>query len=50
LRHAKDALCWVELPSKPSQVVDSLHEISDELVVGSGLDDHIITVSFDVAV
>jgi hypothetical protein len=50
LRYAKDTLCQVELPSKPSQAVESLLEISDELVVGSGLDDHIIHVSFDIAV
>jgi hypothetical protein len=50
LRHAKDALCRVKLPSKPSQAVESLLEISDELIVGSGLDDHIIHVSFNVTV
>jgi hypothetical protein len=50
LRDAKDVLCQVELPSKPSQAVESFLEISDELVVGSGLDDHIIYVSFNVVV
>jgi hypothetical protein len=33
LRDAKDALCQVKRPSKPSQAVESLLEISDELVV-----------------
>jgi hypothetical protein len=38
------------LPSKPSQTVESLLKISDELIVRPGLDDHIIHVSFNVAV
>jgi hypothetical protein len=50
LRHAKDALCRVELPSKPSQAVESLLKISDELIMGSSLDDHVIHVSFNVVV
>jgi hypothetical protein len=47
LWHAKDALCWVNLPSKLPQVVESFLEISDELIMGSCLDDHIIHVSFN---
>jgi hypothetical protein len=35
---------------KPSQAVGGLLEISDELIMGSDLDDHIIHVSFNVAV
>jgi hypothetical protein len=50
LGDAKDTFCRVKLPSKLSQVVESLLEISDELIVGSDLDDHIIHVSFNVAV
>jgi hypothetical protein len=50
LWHTKDALCQVKLPSKPSQAVKRLPDISDELVVRSGLDDHVIHVSFNVAV
>jgi hypothetical protein len=50
LWHAKDALRQVKLPSKPSQAVECLLEISDELVVGSGLYDHVIHVSFNVEV
>jgi hypothetical protein len=50
LRHAKDALCWFKLPSKQSQAVEGLFEISDELIMGCGLDDHIIHVSFNVVV
>jgi hypothetical protein len=50
LRHAKDALCRVKLPSKPSQAVESLLKIKDEFIVGSGLDDHVIHVGFNVAV
>jgi hypothetical protein len=34
----------VKLPSKLSHAVECLLEIRDELVVGSGLDDHIIVV------
>jgi hypothetical protein len=50
LRHAKDALCQVKLPSKLSQAIEHLLEISDELIVGSALDDHIIHISFNVVV
>jgi hypothetical protein len=50
LWHTKDALHQVKLPSKPSQAVECILEISDELIVGSGLDDHIIHVSFNIAV
>jgi hypothetical protein len=50
LRNAKDTLCQVKIPSKPSQAVESLLEVSDELVMGSGIDDHVIHVSFNVAV
>jgi hypothetical protein len=40
----------VKLPSKPSQAVERLLKISDELIVGSGLDDHVIHVGFNVVV
>jgi hypothetical protein len=50
LWHAKDALRRVKLPSKLLQAVECFLEIRDELVVGSGLDDHIIHVSFNVVV
>jgi hypothetical protein len=50
LWHAKDTLYRVKLPSKLPQAVESLLEISNELIVGSGLDDHVIHVSFNVAV
>jgi hypothetical protein len=50
LGHVKDALRRVKLPSKPSQAIEGPLEISNELVVGSGLDDHVIHVSFNVAV
>jgi hypothetical protein len=50
LWHTKDALRRVKLPSKLPQAVECLLEISDELVVGSGLDGHVIHVSFNVAV
>jgi hypothetical protein len=49
LWHAEDALRWVKLPSKLPQAVESFLNISDELIMGSGLDDHIIHVSFNVA-
>jgi hypothetical protein len=50
LRHAKDALCQVKLPSKLAQAVEHFLEIVDEHIMGSGLDDHVIHVSFNVAV
>jgi hypothetical protein len=50
LWHTKDALRRVKLPSKPLQVVERLLEISDELIMGSSLDDRIIHISFNVAV
>jgi hypothetical protein len=50
LRHAKHALYRVKFPSKPSQAIEGLLEISDELIVESGLDDHVIHVSFNVEV
>jgi hypothetical protein len=49
LRHAKDALCRGKLPSKLPQAVEHFFEIGDELIVGFGLDDHVIHVSFNVA-
>jgi hypothetical protein len=49
LWYAEDALHRVKLPSKLPQAVECFLEISDELIVGSGLDDHIIHVSFNVA-
>jgi hypothetical protein len=50
LWHTKDALRRVKLASKPSQAVECFLEINDELVMGFGLDDHNIHVSFNVAV
>jgi hypothetical protein len=50
LWHTKDALHRVKLPSKLPQAIECLFEISDELVMGSGLDDHIIHVSFNILV
>jgi hypothetical protein len=35
---------------KPSQAVECFLEISDELIMESGLHDHVIHVSFNVAV
>jgi hypothetical protein len=49
LWHAEDALRRVKVPSEFPQVVECFLEISDELVVGSGLDDHVIYVSFNIA-
>jgi hypothetical protein len=50
LRHAKDALCRVKLPSKLPQAIERFLEIGDELVVGSGLDDNVIHVSYNIVV
>jgi hypothetical protein len=50
LWHTKDALRRVKLPSKLSQAVEHVLEISDKLIMGSDLDDHVIHVSFNVAV
>jgi hypothetical protein len=49
LWHAEDALDLVKLPSKLAQAVEGFLKIRDELVVGSGLDDHIVHVVFNIA-
>jgi hypothetical protein len=49
LWHAEDALHWVKLPSKLPQAVECFLEIRDELIMGSVLDDHVVHVSFNVA-
>jgi hypothetical protein len=46
---AEDALGWAKLPSKLALAVDCFLEIRDELVMGSGLDDHVIHIRFNVA-
>jgi hypothetical protein len=46
--YAEDALSLVELPSKLAQTVEGFFEVGDELVVGSGLDDHVIHVDFNI--
>jgi hypothetical protein len=45
----QDTLCRVKLPLKLPQAAERL-EISDELIVGSGLDDYVIHVSFNIVV
>jgi hypothetical protein len=40
----------VKLPSKLLQAVEHFLKIGDELIMGSGLDDHIIHESFNIAV
>jgi hypothetical protein len=50
LCHAKDAQRRVKLPSKLPQAIECLLKISDELIMGFGLDDHIIHVSFNIVV
>jgi hypothetical protein len=42
LRYTEGALGWVELPPE-------FAEVGDELVVVSSLDDHIIHISFNIA-
>jgi hypothetical protein len=49
LWHVENALYQVKLPSKLPQAVECFLKISNELIVGSGLDDHIIHVNFNVA-
>jgi hypothetical protein len=48
LWYAEDALSRVELPQESAQAVEGFLEVGDELIVGSGLDDHVIHVSFNV--
>jgi hypothetical protein len=50
LRYAKDALGWVDLPPESAQAVEGFLEVGDKLVVGFGLDDHIIDIGFNIAV
>jgi hypothetical protein len=40
----------VELPSELAQAVEGFLEVGDELVVASGLNDHVIHVGFNIAV
>jgi hypothetical protein len=48
LWHAEDALRRVKLSSKSPQAIECFLEISDELIMGSSLDDHVIYVSFNI--
>jgi hypothetical protein len=50
LRYAEDTLSRIELPPELLQAVEGFFEISDELIMISGLDDHIIHVGFNIAV
>jgi hypothetical protein len=49
-QYAKDTPFRVELPAVLSQGCESLFKIGDERVGVSGLDDHVIHVSFDILV
>jgi hypothetical protein len=49
LQYAEDALGCVELPPELVQPVEGFLEVGDELVVLSSLDDHVIHVSFNIA-
>jgi hypothetical protein len=48
LWYAEDSLGWVELPPELEQAIKGFLEIRDKLVVGSGLDDHVIHVVFNI--
>jgi hypothetical protein len=48
LWYAEDALGWVKLPLEFAYAVEDFPEIRDELVVGFGVDDHIVHVGFNV--
>jgi hypothetical protein len=50
LWYAKDALGWLELPPELVQAVEGFLEVGDELIAVSSLDDHVIHVSFNIAV
>jgi hypothetical protein len=50
LWYNKDALGWVELPSEFVQAIEGFLEVVDELVAVSGLDDHVIHISFNIVV
>jgi hypothetical protein len=50
LWQAEVTLCRVKFPSKLPQAIEFFLDISDELIVGSGFDDHVIHVSFNVMV
>jgi hypothetical protein len=50
LWYAEDTLGWVEFPLELAQAVEGFLKVGDELVVVSGLDDHVIHVRFNIAV
>jgi hypothetical protein len=50
LRYAEDALGWVELPLELAQAVQGFLTVGDELVMLSGLNDHVIHVGFNIVV
>jgi hypothetical protein len=50
LRYTEDAVGWVELPLESTHAVEGFLKVGDELIVVSGLDDHVIHVGFNVAV
>jgi hypothetical protein len=49
LWYAVNAISQVELPLESAQAVEGFIEIRYELIMVSGLDDHIIHVGFNVA-
>jgi hypothetical protein len=50
LQYTEDAFGRVELPPKLALAVEGFLEVGDELVAISGLDDHVIHVSFNIVV
>jgi hypothetical protein len=49
LQYAKDAIGWVELPPEFLQAVEGFLEVGDKLDMVSGLDGHVIQISFSIA-
>jgi hypothetical protein len=48
LRYVEDELSRVELPPELAQAVEGFFEVGHEHIVGSGLDDHVVHVGFNI--
>ena len=47
--YAKDTLRWIEIPVEFTETIESLFQISNELILALGLDNNVVNVDFNVA-
>src|SRR6185312_17241152 len=47
--YSKDALGWVELPAEFSEAVESLFQVSNELILGLCFDNDVVNIGFNIA-